>query len=172
MHASFQSPEAIARGAKIGILADVQPHWLYYDAPALEKVFGHEGMRYFFPLRTYLNAGIVIVGGSDHMIGFDPDRAVNFYNPFFAMWVSITRKMRDGRVLHPEEKINREEALRMFTNAPAYLHFNEKDRGSIEPGKLADLVVIDRDYLTCPEDEIRSIRPVTTYLNGKAVYSK
>ena len=172
MHASFQSPEAIARGAKIGILADVQPHWLYYDAPALEKVFGHEGMRYFFPLRTYLNAGIVIVGGSDHMIGFDPDRAVNFYNPFFAMWVSITRKMRDGRVLYPEEKINREEALRMFTNAPAYLHFNEKDRGSIEPGKLADLVVIDRDYLTCPEDEIRSIRPVTTYLNGKAVYSK
>jgi predicted amidohydrolase YtcJ len=170
MHASFQSPEAIARGKKIGMLADVQPAWLYFDGPALEKVFGHDGMRYFFPLRSYLNAGVLIAGGSDHMIGFSYDRAVNSYNPFLGMWISITRKMHNGEVLYPEERITREEALRMYTTGPAYMQFNEKDRGSIEAGKLGDLVVIDRDYLTCPEDEIRQIRPVLTILNGKIVY--
>jgi predicted amidohydrolase YtcJ len=170
IHASFQSPDAIARGKKIGILADVQPAWLYFDGPALEKVFGHEGMRYFFPLRSYLDAGIVIAGGSDHMIGFSYDRAVNSYNPFLGMWISITRKMRNGEVLYPEQRISRREALKMYTTGPAYLQFNDKDRGSLEAGKLADLVVIDRDYLTCPEDEIRQIRPVMTILNGKIVY--
>jgi predicted amidohydrolase YtcJ len=171
IHASFQSPDAIARGRKIGILADVQPAWLYFDGPALEKVFGHAGMRYFFPLRSYLNAGMVIAGGSDHMIGFSYDHAVNSYNPFLGMWVAVTRKMHDGEVLYPEQRISREEALRMYTTGPAYMQFNDKDRGSIEVGKLGDMVVIDRDYFTCPEDEIRSIRPVMTILNGKIVYN-
>jgi len=170
IHASFQSPDAIARAKKIGMLADVQPAWLYFDGPALEKVFGHDGMRYFFPLRSYLNAGVVIAGGSDHMIGFSYDRAVNSYNPFLGMWIAITRKMHNGEVLYPEERITRDEALRMYTRGPAYMQFNEKDRGSIEAGKLGDMVVIDRDYLTCPEDEIRQIRPVMTILNGKVVY--
>ncbi len=172
IHASFQSPDAIARGKKIGMLADVQPAWLYFDGPALEKVFGHEGMRYFFPLRTYLNAGMVIAGGSDHMIGYAYDRAVNSYNPFLGMWIAITRKMHNGEVLYPEERITREEALRLYTTGPAYIQFNEKDRGSIETGKLADMVVIDRDYFNCPEDEIRQIRPVMTILNGKIVYKR
>jgi predicted amidohydrolase YtcJ len=172
MHASFQSPDAIARGKKIGILADVQPAWLYFDGPALEKVFGHEGMRNFFPLRQYLNAGIVIAGGSDHMIGFPADTAVNPYNPFLGMWTAVTRKMHDGRVLYPEEKLTREEALRMYTTGPAYMYFSEKNSGTIEAGKLADMVVIDRDYFSCPEDEIREIKPVSTILNGKVVYSR
>jgi predicted amidohydrolase YtcJ len=170
IHASFQSSDAIARARKIGMLADVQPAWLYFDGPALEKVFGHDGMRYFFPLRTYRNAGVVIAGGSDHMIGFAHDRAVNSYNPFLGMWISVTRKMHNGEVLYPEERITREEALQLYTTGAAYMQFNEKDRGSIEVGKLGDLVVIDRDYLTCPEDEIRQIRPLVTILDGKVVY--
>jgi predicted amidohydrolase YtcJ len=170
MHASFQSPEAIARAKKIGILADVQPAWLYFDGPALEKVFGHEGMRNFFPLRQYLNAGIILAGGSDHMIGFPADKAVNPYNPFLGMWTAVTRKMHDGRVLYPEERLTRDEALRMYTTGPAYMQFSEKDKGTLESGKLADMVVIDRDYFTCPEDDIRNIKPVTTILNGKIVY--
>jgi hypothetical protein len=172
IHASFQSPDAIVRASKIGVLADVQPAWLYFDGPALEKVFGHEGMRYFFPLRSYLNAGIVIAGGSDHMIGFAYDRAVNSYNPFLGMWIAVTRKMHTGEVLFPEERITREEALRMYTTGPAYMQFNEKDRGTLEAGKLGDLVVIDRDYFTCPEDDIRKIRPEMTILDGEIVYQQ
>ena len=169
IHASFQSPEAIARMKRMGILADVQAPWLYLDGPALEKVFGNDGMRYFFPLRSYIDAGIIVAGGTDHMIGFDKNTGTNPYNPFLNMWVEITRKMKDGRVLHPEQRITREEALKTYTIWGAMMQENEKTKGSIEPGKLADLVVIDRDYLTCPEDQIRDIEPVTVILDGKIV---
>jgi predicted amidohydrolase YtcJ len=172
MHASFQSPEAIARMKKMGILADTQSQWLYYDGPALEKVFGRDGMQYFFPLRAYIDAGIPVAAGSDHMIGHDKDRAVNPYNPFLSMWIEIARKTRTGEVLRPEQRITRAEALKTHTVWPAYMQFAENRKGSIEPGKLADLVVIDRDFLECPEDQIRAIQPVTTILDGKVVYER
>ena len=172
MHGSFMSEEAVGRMKKMGILADVQAGWLHFDVPALEQVFGYRNMRYFFPLQTYLKNGIVIAGGSDHMIGHDKDRAVNPFNPFFNMWMAITRLTRAGKEIYPEEKISREQALRMYTNGPAYLHFAEKEQGSIEAGKWADFVVIDRDYLTCPEAEIRRIEPLMTVVGGKTVYER
>lgn len=170
MHASFQSPEAIARMKKLGILADVQAPWLYLDGPALEQVFGKEGMRYFYPLRSYIDAGIVTAAGSDHMIGHDKNNAVNPYNPFLSLWTEVTRLTNRGTVINPEQKITRQEALKTHTIWPAHLQFAEKERGSIEVGKLADMVVIDRDYLTCKENEIKDIQPVMTILNGVVVY--
>ncbi len=169
MHASFQSPEAIARMKKVGVLADVQAAWLYLDAPALELVFGHDGMRYFYPLRSYIDSGIILAAGSDHMIGHDRNTAVNPYNPFLSMWTEVTRLTNRGKVIHPEQKISRADALKTHTIWAAYLQFAEKERGSIEPGKFADLVVIDRDYLTCPEAQIRDIQPLMTVLAGKIV---
>ena len=170
MHASFQSPEAIARMKKMGILADTQSQWLYHDGEALEKVFGKDGMRYFFPLRSYLDAGIVVAAGSDHMIGHDKNKAVNPYNPFLSMWIEIARKTDRGEVIHPEEKITRAEAIKTHTIWGAYMQFAEKERGSIEAGKLGDMVVIDRDILTCPEGQIKDIQPMMTILNGKVVF--
>lgn len=172
MHASFQDPHAIGRAREMGILADVQPAWLYLDGTALEKVFTYAGMRYFIPLRSYIDQGIVVAGGSDHMIGFDKNRAVNPYNPFLGMWIAVSRKTDRGTVLYPEERITRQEALKMYTVWPAFLQFAEDVKGSIEPGKLADLVVIDRDFLTCPEDQIKSIEPVMTILDGKIAYRR
>jgi hypothetical protein len=169
IHASFQSPEALQRARRLGVLADVQPAWLYLDGDALERVVGSEGMRYFFPLRSYIDAGIHIAGGSDHMIGWDKNTATNPYNPFLGMWTCVTRKTTRGEVIHPEQKITREEALRMYTIWAAERMFAEKDYGSIETGKLADLVAIDRDYLSCPEDDIARIEPVMTVLDGKIV---
>ncbi len=170
MHASFQSPEAIARMKKLGVLADVQAPWLYLDGPALEQVFGNHGMKYFYPLRSYIDAGIIVAAGSDHMIGHDPNSSTNPYNPFLSMWTEVTRMTSRGNVIHPEQKITRAEALKTHTIWAAYLQFAEQERGSLENGKLADLVVIDRDYLTCPEAQIREIRPVMTILNGRIVY--
>ena len=167
MHASFQSPEAIARMKRMGILADTQSQWLYYDGPALEQVFGRDGMKYFFPLRSYIDAGIIVAAGSDHMIGHDKNKAVNPYNPFLSMWIEIARKTTRGEVLNAAEKITRQEALKTHTIWAAYMQFTEKEKGSIETGKLADLVVIDRDFLTCPEDQIKDIQPLMTILDGK-----
>jgi predicted amidohydrolase YtcJ len=172
VHASFQSPAAIQRAARLGVLADVQSPWLYYDGPALERVFGSEGMKYFFPLRSYIDAGVIVAGGSDHMIGFDKNKAVNPYNPFFQMWMAITRQTREGKILEPEQRISREEALKMHTTWAAYLQFAEDERGSIEVGKLADLVVIDGDFLSCPVDEIKDIQPRMTIIEGKIVYQR
>lgn len=171
IHASFQNTESIARTKRLGILVDVQAPWLFFDCPALLKVFEADGLGLFYPLRSYVNAGILFAGGTDHMIGHDKNHATNPYNPFLNMWIAVTRIMSNGQVLHPEQRITREEALKMYTVWPAYFEFEEKDKGSIEPGKLADMVVIDRDYMTCPEDQIRAIEPVTVIIDGRIAYS-
>ncbi|HET8546793.1 MAG TPA: amidohydrolase, partial [Bryobacteraceae bacterium] len=137
MHGSFQSPESIARARRLGVLEDVQAAWLYLDAPALEKVFGDEGMKYFFPLKSFVDAGVLFAGGSDHMTGHDKNSATNPYNPFMGMWTSVTRMTTAGRVIHPEQRIGREDALRSYTLWAAYPQGAEKDKGSIEAGKFA-----------------------------------
>jgi predicted amidohydrolase YtcJ len=172
IHASFQSPDSIARAKRMGVSVDVQPAWLYLDGVALNKVMSKEAMRYFNPYRSLVDAGILIEGGTDHMIGWDKNTAINPYNPFLGMWIAITRQTTQGEVIHPEERLTREQALKMYTAWSAYLSRSEKDRGSIEPGKLADMVVIDRDYLTCPEDEIREIEPLQTIIGGRIAYSR
>jgi len=171
-HGNFPNPAAIARAKKLGVLFDIQPFWLYLDGAAIKDVFGPDRMKDFQPLRSLIDAGIVVGGGSDHMIRFDPRDATNPYHPFLGMWIAITRKTTDGMVLNPEQRISRMEALKMWTWNGAYLMFAEKDRGSIEAGKLADLVVLSKDYSTCPEDEIKDIEALRTVVGGKVVYDK
>jgi predicted amidohydrolase YtcJ len=172
MHGSFLSEDAVARMKRMGVALDAQPDWLYFDVPALQRVFGANNMRWFFPLKTVLDAGIVVAGGSDHMIGHDKNNAVNPYNPFFNIWMCVTRRMRDGGQFYPEERVSREAALRMYTTGAAWLQFDEQARGALESGKLADAVVIDRDFFSCPEDEIRSIEPVLTIAGGRVTYER
>ena len=171
-HGNFPDRNAIARAKRLGVAFDIQPFWLYLDGPAIQPVFGAERMKHFQPLRDLFDAGIVVAGGSDHMIRFDPREATNPYHPFLGMWIAITRKMVDGNVLNPEQRISRMEALKMWTWNGAWLMFEEKDRGSIEPGKLADLVVISKDYARCPEDEIKDIEALHTVVGGKVVYDR
>lgn len=169
MHGSFQSEESLARMARLGIVEDYQPGWLHLDAPALERVFQIANMRWFSPTKSYLDRGIPAAAGSDHMIGHDKDRAVNPFNPFLNMWMMLTRRTTEGKVLFPEERITRRQAIRMYTRDAAYLQFSEKERGSIQAGKLADLVIIDRDILSCPEDDVRRIQPVATLVEGVVI---
>ena len=100
-------------------------------------------------------------------------RAVNPYNPFLGMWITLTRKANhyDGQ-LHPEESLNREQAIRFYTSNNAYLLFQDRETGSLETGKLADLIVIDRDILTCPVDQVKSIQVLQTYLAGQLVFER
>ena len=84
----------------------------------------------------------------------------------------ITRQTFDGTVINPEQRISREQALRMWTTNGAYLSFEEKIKGSIEPGKLADLVVITKDFLSCPVDEIKEIEALATMPSKEEIYSK
>ncbi len=172
MHANFPDARSIERAKKLGVIFDSQIAWLYCDGDTLKNVFGPARIKDFLPLRSLLDAGVVVIGGSDHMIKFDSRDAINPYHPFFGMWMAITRKTVDGAVLGPEQRITREEALRMWTISGAYGSFDENIKGSIEPGKLADFVVISKDYLTCAEDEIKDIEALTTVVDGKVVYER
>ena len=171
MHGSYMSLETILKMKKLGVTVDAQAAWLHLDGPALSRVFGTDKMRYFFPLRTFIDNGINVAGGSDHMLGYDKNLAVNPYNPFLNMWMAVTRRTTEGVVLYPEEAITRQEALKMHTVWAAWQEFSETQKGSIEAGKLGDLVVIDRDFLTCPVEEIRAIEPLMTIVGGNVVYS-
>jgi predicted amidohydrolase YtcJ len=171
-HGDFPDARAIERSRKLGLAFDVQPAWLYFDGPVLEHVLGPERIKNFLPLRSLIDAGIVVGGGSDHMIRFDPKLSTNPYDPFFEMWMAITRKMTNGQVLNPEQRITRMEALKMWTLNNAYMEFFEKQTGSIEPGKLADMVVIDKNFATCPVDEIKDIEALQTIVGGKVVYRR
>jgi predicted amidohydrolase YtcJ len=171
-HANFPDDRAIERAKKLGVAFDVQPAWMHLDGPAIKDVFGPERMKHFQPLRQIIDAGIVVAGGSDHMIRFDPRQATNPYHPFFGMWMAITRKMADGNVLNPGQRISRAEALKMWTWNGAYLMFQEREKGSIEPGKLADMAVITKDFMTCPEDDIRNIEVLETIVGGHSVYQR
>jgi predicted amidohydrolase YtcJ len=170
-HANFQSRDAVRMAARLGVTMDIQPAWLYLDTRTLVNQFGYERLRYFQPLRSLFRAGVVVGGGSDHMQKIGSLRAINPYNPFLGMATAITRRARwyQGR-LHSEEALTREQALRFYTINNARLLFCEKTRGSLEPGKLADLVVVDTDLLRCSEDKIASTRVLRTYLGGKLVY--
>ena len=170
-HCNFMSREAVERMARLGIVADIQPAWLYLDTPTLTAQFGYERLRYFQPLRTCFELGVPVGGGSDHMQKIGSFRSVNPYNPFLAMVTAITRRAKgyEGQ-LHPEEALSREQAIRFYTANNAYILFLDKEVGSLESGKQADLIVVDRDLLTCAEDQIRDTKVLQTYLAGKLVH--
>jgi predicted amidohydrolase YtcJ len=98
-------------------------------------------------------------------------RSINPYNPFLAMWTTLVRQPRGSEApLHPEQNLTREQAIRLYTINNAFLTFEEARKGSLEPGKLADFIVLDRDILSCPIDEVKDIKVEATYLGGARVY--
>ncbi|MBL8178928.1 MAG: amidohydrolase [Bryobacterales bacterium] len=171
-HGNFPSEEAVDRAARLGVAFDCQPQWYYFDGPALAPVFGPARMKRFQPLKTMLAKGVVVAGGSDHMIRFDSRDAINAYNPFWGMWMTITRQTVVGTPINPEEALTREQALRLWTLNGAYLAFEEDRKGSIEPGKLADMVIISDDFLNCPLDRLKDIEALVTVVDGKVVYRR
>jgi predicted amidohydrolase YtcJ len=170
-HSNFMSREAVEQAARLGVMLDIQPAWLYLDTRTLLKQFGYDRLRYFQPLKSIFDAGGVAGGGSDHMQKVGSFRSNNPYNPFLGMATAITRRARwhEGQ-LHPEEALSREQAIRFYTLNSAKIMFLDSVAGSLETGKFADLIVIDRDLLTAPEDQIANTRVLQTYLGGKLVY--
>jgi predicted amidohydrolase YtcJ len=167
-HANFPSRHNLERCQQLGVCADVQPAWLWKDGTTLLKVLGKERMRWFSPYKSWLKY-TTIGGGSDHMIKLDSIEATNPWNPWLGLWVTLTRVTERGTALTPDERLTREEALRLYTINNAYLNHEEKSKGSLEVGKLGDMIIIDRDYLTCPLREIPETRVMATIVGGKVV---
>jgi predicted amidohydrolase YtcJ len=170
-HSSFMSPEAIEKMRDLGIVADLQPAWLERDGGTLREQFGEARLRYFHPYKSLFDAGVTVGGGSDHMQKIGSMRSINPYNPFYGMWTTLVRQPRwTDKPLHPEERISREQAIRLYTINNAFIMFAEKEKGSLEAGKLADFIVLQQDILTCPVDQVKDIKVAQTWVGGKQVY--
>jgi len=170
-HANFPSQLNLERCKKLGVCADVQPAWLYKDGHTLLKVLGPARMRWFQPYKSWLEY-TTVGGGSDHMLRFDPLDSTNPWSPWLGIWEAVTRKLERGGVHEPGECLTREQALRLYTINNCYLHKEEREKGSLEVGKLADLILIDRDVLTCPADDIRDTKVLLTVVGGKVVHEQ
>jgi hypothetical protein len=161
MHAVIVAPDAHDRARRLGVVVSAQQLLLYAFAPTMITCWGEARMRRASPHREWLDHGLVVAAGSD-VVPFDP---------LLGIWSLVTRGTLAAGVVGPEQRVTREEALRMYTLNGAYLTFEEDMKGSIEPGKLADLVVLDGDPLTCPEDEIKDLPVASTVLDGRVTHS-
>lgn len=170
-HANFPSQRNLEMCQKLGVCADVQPAWLWKDGTTIFNVLGEERTRWFQPYKTWLKY-TTIGGGSDHMIKIDSIDATNPWNPWLALWVALSRVTEGGKTLRPSERLTREEAVRLYTINNAYLHHEEKEKGSLEVGKLGDLIVIDKDMLTCPVNAVRDVKVLFTVVGGKVVFER
>lgn len=172
IHAYFPDEETAKRAARLGVCVDTQPAWLYKDGDALADALGAHRLESFIGVKVWSDAGVKVALNSDHMQGFDPDTSLNPYNPFLAMQVAVTRQTEGGRVIGAAQRISREDALRMVTLDAAWLSFDERKKGSIEAGKLADLAILSEDLLACAEERIHTIRAVTTIVGGKVMHDE
>ncbi|HPJ66523.1 MAG TPA: amidohydrolase [Desulfobacteraceae bacterium] len=169
-HGDFTPEDSLQWMADHGVVVIGQVAWLYKDGALLSQVLTERTIKTFYPFKTMERLGVVTSGGSDLMIKWDPVKAVNPYHPWLAMHTIVTRQVENDGVLVPEERISRESALRQYTINGAYVSFSEGFKGSIEVGKAADLAVLNKDYLTCPVDEIKEIYSLRTIVGGKTVH--
>jgi predicted amidohydrolase YtcJ len=172
IHCYFPDPAMAALAKEVNAGVDTQEYLFYRDSDFISKIYGENWADRFMGLKTWMDAGVPVAINSDHMIGFDPNHAMNAFNPFLMMYCAVTRRNDAGDLHGPGQKLSRLDALRTVTQWAAWLSFDEKKLGTLEKGKLADFVVLDRDYLTCPEEEIKAIRPVTTVVGGRRVWNR
>jgi predicted amidohydrolase YtcJ len=172
LHAYFVNRETAARAARLGVLVDTQPAWYYKDADALMTALGRDRLAHFIGLRTWREAGVTVAINTDHMYGLDKNEALNPFNPFLTIYAASTRRTESGEQINGTEAVSREDALRMMTSAAARFSFDENNRGSIEPGKLGDFVLLDNDPLTCPPERLRSIGVDLTAIGGRIAYER
>lgn len=165
-HAYLWSAELIDRAARLKIVYNGQPPMLEVLGEACTiEAWGEKRARFAFPYRAFLARGVVCSGGSDMPIVTS--------DPMLGIDCLVNRRLDPrpgGRVLNPDERLSMLEAIRVYTYNGAYAHFEERSKGSIEEGKLADLAVLSKDILAVPTEEIRNITVDMTVVDGKVVH--
>ncbi len=164
VHGSLMQRDQMVRARQLGVRVDIQNVFMWDKAAAVKRFLGEQRANRACPQRWLIDFMGLESGGAGS------DFFVNTYNPFINMYVMITRKDPSGTVYGADQAVTREEAIRLYTNGSSHYTFDEHKKGSIEPGKLADLAVISEDILTCPDETIKSIKALMTIVGGKIVY--
>lgn len=165
-HCRFINDQQADRSRKLGIMFSCGPKYIYSgdkgDIGAYQLIFGEKVAEdVVVPLRRLI----------DHRVRTTMELDEHGFHPFLSWQVAITRKDLKGKVWGPQQRINRQEALYIHTRWSAEYVLQENVLGSVEAKKYADFVVLDRDYLTIPEDEIGRMNPVLTVMGGKITYT-
>lgn len=165
-HAQIVAPSDIPRFVQLKLVASMQPTHATSDKNMAVQRIGKERMKGAYAWRTFLDQGTVVAGGSDF--------PVESPNPFYGLHAAITRQDHQNQPpggWYPEQAMTRLEAFRAFTLSAAWAAHEEKTMGSLEPGKWADFIVVDRDIFTIPAKDIWSTKVLQTWVGGKQVYS-
>jgi predicted amidohydrolase YtcJ len=164
-HAQHISAEDIPRFGKMGVIASMQGIHCTSDAPyVLERLGQARAREGAYAWQKLMKTGAVIANGTD--------APVEDVDPIPSYYASVSRKLKDGTVFFPDQRMSRMEALKSYTINGAYAAFEEANRGSLKPGKYADITVLSKDILKVPEDEIPSARVVYTIVGGKVLYKR
>ena len=166
-HSQIVTLEDIPRFAELGVIASMQATHATSDKNMAEDRIGPDRILGGYAWRRMLDAGVVLANGSDF--------PVELSNPFHGLYASVTRQGRDGEPdggWYADQSLTRAEALHSFTLAAAYAARQEDRLGSLEPGKWADFIVIDRDYFTIPASEIDDIVVLETWVGGRQAYQR
>ncbi len=166
-HAQIVDPADIPRFKELGVIPSMQPSHAIGDLYFVPARLGGSRLAGAYAWKTFLELGLPVAGGSD--------APVERGEPLIEFYAAVVRRDIRGNagpdsVWHPEQKVSREEALKMFTTYAAFAAFEEDKRGSITPGKWADLTILDRDIMTVPEKEILAARNLMTVIAGEIVY--
>ena len=152
----------LERLKKLGVVIVTQPPFLYYSGERYLATVPADRLPWLYRIKSFLDSGLVVAGSSDSPIA--PD------NPLVGVYAAVTRKAETGQPVLPEERISATQALAMYTINAAYASFEEGSKGSITPGKLADMVVLDADPLRSPLEGIKDIKVEMTVLGGEVVW--
>jgi len=165
-HAQTLRLSDIPRFAKLGVIASMQPTHCISDKKFCEKRIGPERAKGAYAWKSLIDAGTMLAFGTDYQV--EP------LNPMEGLYAAVTRKDRlgeEGEGWHPEQKIKMEEAIKYYTSGSAYAQFMENRKGMIKSGYLADIVIVDKDLLTIPENQIMKTKVDFTITGGKIVYA-
>ncbi len=160
-HAILPQTSSLEKIKRLGVVISTHPQFIYFWGDKWQMKNTGKAI----PLNSYLTAGIPAA------LGADPP-AFPLYQPQIALWQAVKRTTRAGISLDAAESISIKEALRMQTMGSAYAGFQEKEIGSLEKGKFADMVIWDKDYCSIPTDEIKDVKALMTFVGGKVVYEK
>ncbi len=165
-HVPLATPQQIQRMARLGLMISTQSGGYYHlHGPMPPK----ERFEHVNPVRSFIEHGLTVIGGSDYN---GPNAAgKNPNNPLIPFYFYVTRKSLEGELIGPAEKISREQALRIFTSNAAHATFQDKTKGRIAPGMLADFVILNQDLMTVTDEKILDTRPLATFVGGNKVYS-